>query len=557
MSLKQHFRTGTIRVGDGEELRSYEVSQWLPAGALLVSLEQAGDGSSTSASETEIVLVPGNHVEFSADKRGLLAVAAGYPRLTTRKEGSARIVTVDLEPMVVAGEDGWSAKMTLYPPFDGGAMPDEQEIKAELERIGVRWGIRERVIAGMLEQVPADKTPLVGQIIARGRMPVNGQNGRLRIEVTVGVQAGEEQADGSMDFKERNMFIGVDAGQLLATRIPATAGLPGINVFGHEVPQVPGKDLVIKNTADIRYDEQTGQIRAAFGGVLTVINDTTVKVTSKQVISEDLDYSTGNVRSKGGVDIGGSVRPGFLLKAGGDAIVSGMVESAQIQGGANVLIRGGVTGKQSSIEAEGDVFVHYIEEGRISCNGSAHISQEAYFAEVNSLGAITCGAESRVIGSRLFAGGSVTLVQVDSETSPHSHLAAAVDYRRYQRYRQLVDKRTVSEEAVFKLRHRLGPGGTSPDLTDLEEDLAHCRKALQDFNLIPASPDDDTLGGLRYACGQKIEIAGIIQAGATIRIGNSEAVLKHTCREGYFALNSETEKITFYSSKNPLKNIVL
>lgn len=555
VAYKQYFRTGTVSIGEGEERRSFEVSQWVPAGALLVSLD-AGDETG-SGNKQEVALSPGSQVEYSADNRGLLAETSGYPKLTKKKEGSVQIVTVSLEPMVRISEDGWSAQLTLYPPCDGGPVPDQQQILDELTRAGVRWGIRERAIKAACEQVTEQKIPIVGQVIARGRMPVNGQNGRLRIEVSVGVQPGEEQSDGSMDFKERNVFIGVDAGQLLATRVPATAGLAGINVFGHEVPQVPGKELTVKSSADIVFDEQSGQIRAACGGVVTVVNDTTVKVTSKQVIPDDIDYHTGNVRSKGGVEVGGSVRPGFVLRAGGDILVNGIIESAQVIGGANMVVRGGMTGKQSLLEAEGDVFVHYIEEGRVVARGSVTVAQELYFAEVRCLGSFTCGADARVIGSRLFAGGSLSLHQVDTDTSPHSTLAAAVDSERYERYVSLLKKKERCEEAVFKLQHRLGPGGTSVDLEDRQEELADCTAELKEFNLIPVSPDNDAAGGLRYACGQKIEIAGVIQAGATIRIGNSEAILRHTCREGFFSLNGDTQKIFFYSSKNPLQNFEL
>ena len=214
MSFKQHFRTGTIKVGEGEEARSFEVSQWLPAGTLLASLESDGSDGKTAQ---EIVLTPGAHVEYSADKRGLLAVVSGYPRMTTKKEGSARVVIVEIEPLLAISEDGWSVKLNLYPPFDGYPAPGQQQIVEQLEQADIRWGVREKAIAGAHAKVHGERTPVLGLVIARGRMPVNGQNGKLRIEVQVGEQPGREQSDGSIDFKERNVFIGVDAGQLLAT----------------------------------------------------------------------------------------------------------------------------------------------------------------------------------------------------------------------------------------------------------------------------------------------------------------------------------------------------
>lgn len=548
--VKVFFRTEIMTCGEAEGRQSFTVNQLMPAGSLLVALEGGGQGAGTKESEVkgEIELVPGSFVEFSADKRALLATLSGYPSLIREKHDSGERIVVDLEPLVMISEDGWAVKMTLYPPLEGTVLPDSAEIMALLAKGNVRWGVREKNIAACIAAVKTEKRPQKNQIIARGRLPVNGENARLRIDIAVGEQAGKELGDGRMDFHERRLFVGVDKGQLLATKIPATTGIPGVNIYGHEVVQIPGRDLAIKMGEDVIYDEETGELRSAFAGVLSVISDSCVRVTSKHVISGDVDFHTGNIDSRDAIDIGGSVKPGFKVIAGGDVVVGGSVESAHIVSHGNVVIKGGVTGKEARVEADGDVDIQVIDYGIISCQGNVRIGREAYYTEIRCLEDITCTGQARVLGSDLFAGGSIAVMEVDTDTSPNSLLAAAVLPERYIRYQKLLHNYHLAQAAVEGWHRRFGAQGANDDLAELEEELLDARSSLMSFNLVPGVGERDQSGGLRYACRQKIAINGAVRAGAVIRIGNTEATLKKKYREGFFMLNSDTGMIDFHSN---------
>ena len=552
--VKIFFRTETISSGEGEDLQSFAVSQLMPAGAMLVALEggRPVGGGKASEGKGDIELVPGNFVEFSADKLALLAMLPGYPCLIRKKQGSGERIIVDLEPLVQISADGWSAKMTLYPPLSGIEQPDSAMILDLLEKSDVRWGIRDKNIAACIAAVKTDGRPQKNQVIARGRLPVNGENARLRIDIMFGEQAGKELGDGRMDFHERRLFIGVDKGQLLATKVAATGGLAGVNIYGHEVPQVAGKDLIIKTGEDIICDEETGEIRAAFAGVLSVVSDTSVRVTSKHVISSDIDFHTGNIDSRDAVDISGSVKPGFKVVTGGDLVIGGSVESSHIISRGNVVIRGGLTGKDAIVEADGDVDIPVIGNGVITCKGTVRIGREAYYTEIRCQQDILCTGQARVLGSELFAGGSITVMEVDTDTSPNSLLAAATLPERYFRHQKLQKEYYLALAAVESWHRRFGGAGGNEDLAELEEELADVKSALVSFNLIPGVGERDRSGGMRYACRQKITVNGAIRAGAVIRIGNTEATLKKTYGEGFFALNGDTGMIEFHSkTKGP------
>jgi len=547
--VKIFFRTEMMSSGEAEDLQTFTVSQMMPAGSVLVALEGEERPVQTFEVKGTVDLVPGKFVELSSGKRSLLATESGYPSLSRKRFGSGEKLFVDLEPLVLIGEDGWTVKMTLYPPLDGTTLPDIGEILALLTKKDVRWGVREKNIAACIAAVQSTRRPQKNQVIVRGRLPVNGENARLRIDIVSGEQAGRELGDGRIDFHERRMFVGVDKGQLLATKVSATAGIPGVNIYGQEIPQIMGRDLTLKTGEDILYDAETGEVRAAFAGVVSVVSQNCVRITAKHVIAGDIDFHTGNIDSRAAVEIGGSVNPGFTVVAGGDVLISGSVESAHVVSHGNVVIQGGITGKEAVVEADGDVEVPVIGNGRISCQGGVTVAREAYYAEIKCLQDIIFAGQTKVVGSDLFAGGSITVTDVDTETSPNSMLAVATVPERYSRYQKLLKDVFVAQTAVDNWLRRFGTTSDSDNFDELQEELDEAKKSLNTYNLVPGANERDKAGGVRYACRQKITLGGTIQAGAVIRIGNTEATLKKTYKEGVFALNSDTGQIEFHARK--------
>lgn len=544
--LKLHFREEERSVGEGESLVAFMARSLVAEGAVLVNLE--GDPGDDERFE----LLAEEGVELSADRRALLATVAGYPHLTREREGDKERITVRLEPLVVIDKDGWMARMSLFPPPNGESLPDVAGLVAMLRQGGVRSGIRENNIAAALAVVKGEGVPCRNQVVARGRLPVNGENARLRLDIVVGAQVGEELGDGQMDYRERNLFTEVEKGQLLATKIPATNGLAGVNVYGHQVPQQPGKDLLLKTGEDVTYDPASGELRAAVAGVISAVSESLVKVTSKLTLPGDVDFQTGNVRSRDAIEIAGSVQPGFVVRAGGNVAIGGTVEGATIECGGNVLVRGSVSGEEALVQADGDVEVPVLAHGTIVCKGSVRIGREAYYAKIRSLGDITLVGEAQVLGCELLAGGSIVAGQVDTEFSPNSLLGAAVVPERYARYYQLLKSYHQAQAKVNAWRRRFGEAAGGEEIEELEEELADAGRAVATFNLIPHAGERDRIGGLRHACRQRITIGGAIRLGAVIRIGNSEATLKKDYAEGYFALNGESGRIEFHrSAKGP------
>ena len=551
MKLKTLFKTGYITVEENESTRDIVVSEWMQAGQILAALEDEPDDASGGGKGKRYELVAGEWCDGSADKKSVLSSKPGYPSLIRLEGKEIDRITVNLEPIITISDDGWTVRLRLYPPFSGRRPPTEAEILEMLAAENISWGIRQSRIKDLLNTVEQEKRPVSDEIIVRGRLPVNGEDARLKVNVSVGAVAGKQDSSGTIDYRERNIFIAVEKGQLVATKVGATTGIPGVNIFGHEVPQSPGKDLSFNPGPDVEFNQKTGEVFAAVSGVVSSVSNGVVKITDKLSVSGDVDYNTGNLNCRGALEVSGAVMPGFKVSAGGDLMIAGNVESATVDGKTNVVLRGGLIGKKSLVTAAGNVDILYSESGTIKCGGTVMIRKEAYFCTICSGGDINTEENAAVIGSKLISGGSLNLATVDTDSSPLSVLAAAVDNDRYEKYFELRTELEELEKKVRRRRHRLGPGGSDEKLEDLEEELEEVREEFDCFNLVPVSKEDDRAGGLRYACKQKIVVKGELQSGVVIRIGNFKKRIEKKVSNGYFKLIGDTEEIIFCSEKTP------
>ena len=118
---------------------------------------------------------------------------------------------------------------------------------------------------------------LLNITIARGLLPINGKDAYFRFEIETGPIPGKILKDGTIDFRERRIFTGVDENQVIAIKIPQTSGTPGMNVLGEVISPQPGNDLAVKVSGDVNYSPETGQVTATKAGVLSTVKGNDIK----------------------------------------------------------------------------------------------------------------------------------------------------------------------------------------------------------------------------------------------------------------------------------------
>ena len=463
-----------------------------------------------------IVLVAGKNANVTDDGLSVKAGLIGYPSITRSTMRTETRITVSVQPVVIISEDRMEATMLLYRPVRGADDLTQERLTKLMDDAGVLHGVMMESVKALLDLVHGGATQASG-IVARGTPELPGEDARIEYALEPGPRPGSSLPGGGIDFRERLVFQQVDEGALIATKIPATQGSEGLDVYGEPRKPTPGMDARLEAEGDARHDKETREVRATKDGVLTLVGDNRIRVSAKTTINGDVDYVTGNVKSKGCVEVRGSVLNGFEVVAQGDVLIQGMVENARVESDANIMVTGGVKGRAAKLEAKGDVDVRFVESGRISSGGNVIVRQGLVLARVHAHGAVHCEQQSKVIGGQVIAGRNVSLGgSVGSGRSGFALVAAAVSPTNLRRFYNLQRELTRLEDAVQTFYSRFGSTVDNETIQTLRQELTETKAALERLDLQP----EDSPAQLA-----SIVVHGVIHSETILKIGNTELLV--------------------------------
>jgi len=552
-----HFTSTRMQIGEDGTGDRIVVSELVHKDSMLISFEDFAKFRERGFEKQPVKA--GDNTYFSEDENTLLAAVPGYPRIdrfASQEENGVETLVVSVEPLFRVTSDKMKATLAVHPPLKEGRSLIKEDLDQLLAEAGIVYGLDEEKVAGAKQYIRQGLIEFHSVSIATGQECGASQDAFLKFLIEIGPIAGKLMKDGSIDFRERRVMVPVSEGELLAVKIPANPGTAGVNVFGEKIEAKLGKDIAVKTSGDVAFDPETNEVRATAGGVLSVVRDNIINVSSRKKIDSDIDFGTGNVESKNCLVIRGSVQPGFLVKADGDIEIGGTVSSATIESLANIVIKGGITGQKTRIAADGDVDILFIEQGRIDCGGNCVVRKQAYYSVIHAGGDIRCRVESTVVGSEMVAAGSMTFGDVGSEKANPLLLAAGVIPERLDKYREM--KKSLSDMQDDIIQQLQIGGGRSRKLRQMEREAEEMKLHLKRMNMIPGS-------GLYSRAGEagegsfsaeemsdeysidlrdiSIEVQGSIQAGTTIQIGNRTMLLDKTITFRLFKLSDNLKRI--------------
>lgn len=203
--------------------------------------------------------------------------------------------------------------------------------------------------------------------IATGTAPTHASDGRLEIVAATGTDtklastlpANEADAEASIDQRERCSVRWVEAGSVIARIVPPTIGSDGRDIFGRVLAARTGRvfELVPDESVLIRSDGACIALRA---GVVQH-NGRVLRVSNRLVIDGDIDFSTGNIRFPGDVEIVRGIRDCFEVHAGGSIFVRDLVDAATMSCGHHMVLEKGIAARElGSLEVGKDLTARYL-----------------------------------------------------------------------------------------------------------------------------------------------------------------------------------------------------
>ena len=560
-----HFSSELIKIGEDYTTEKIAVSELVQVGQLLADFPNFPRFAAKGFTKQQ--LEPGPCTHFSEDQEAILATVAGYPKIQKirRPDCPDPITLISLEPLLIITPDGMQASLAIHPPLDKGHSLQKEDIQKLLADEAIVFGINEQALDDTLQFLAQDIKEFNKFILACGQTVGESSDAYLSYDMEVGPIAGTLLDDGSIDFRDRRIMVGVCAGQCIATKIPAVQGKPGINIYGEETAARPGKDIKVEVQGDARFNAATMQVSAGKDGVLSIVNNSVIKVLSHQIISSDIDYATGNVESLNAITILGSVQPGFKVTTGGDLKITGNILSASIHCDGNLVVGGGTTGKNSTLMVKGDADINFIEQGSLHCGGIAVIRKQSYYSDIYAGADIRCHDLSVIVGGRIIAEGNVTIGSVGAENSTPSLIGAGIVAERLTHMQELKAAIAQQQDDIIQWIQRYHGSSTSKKIRRMEAQLAESKLLLMRVNLIPGSgkysrvsdPDEDHAGEIDTALRNadyrseggiaiediKIDVVGTIFTGTIIRIGNRSMKLDKTVSNRSFKLHANGRRI--------------
>jgi len=391
----------------------------------------------------------------------------------------------------------------LFPPANGGAAITEADIRQELSRQEIIYGIDEEMVKFLAQRKPY----LQVAVIATGTPATDGTDGQVidRIERKRDIKASQRE-DGSVDYRDLNWVHHIRTGEVICEVIPPTEAVPGTDVKGKELkgrngarPKVP----MGKNTA--MNDDDTALIATVDGHVS--FTDGRFTVVNMLMVPGNVDNSVGNIDMLGDVLIKGDVLDRFISKATGNVVVEGILEGATIISGGNIQICNGMNGNgHGMLDAKGDITCKFLENCTVQCGGklfsesliNATVTADDLIDITSGRGVVIGGTimacnsvEAKIIGSR--ANRTTTIVigttpkillekdqlisEVDRLTKECEELQKNVQYLERTNvegtpqmglYSQMKLKLSVSRMQLSKAKKKLD------ELEDQRQDISKC-----------------------------------------------------------------------------------
>lgn len=336
---------------------------------------------------------------------------------------------------------------TFYPPSQGGASLNEQDILAYLKGMGIRFGICQENIADFLAN-PIYCTQIV---VAEGKQPRHGHDAKIEYFFNINPSLKpKHNEDGSVDYHALNTICAVEKGDKLATLHPVDEGEPGMDVFGKALPPRPVKNKVLEYGRNISISEDGLHLFSDVTGHVSLTGGK-VFVSDVYEVQADVDTSTGDINYAGSVHIHGSVRGGFVVTSRGDIVVDGSVEDAMLQAGGDIIVQCGIQGMQRGLlEAKGNVITKYIENAKVFAGGYVETGSIIYSEVSAGEDVIVAEKKGFINGGVIRAGGKVEANSIGSSMGAHTVIEVGMPPEKKERFNQLQkdiaeDKKTLEK----------------------------------------------------------------------------------------------------------------
>ena len=219
--------------------------------------------------------------------------------------------------------------------------PNVQSMLEALKEKGVVYGLDMEAC----KEACAHPTPNAF-VAARGDPFTPGKDGEIQFLVPMERIVDLPLDVLQIDFRETVKMPDVKAGQVIAVKRDPVQGTPGKSVSGAVIPAPRCKDPHFRAGKNVKITaEREGYqsaVASASGCPLFAEESGVISVEPVLTYKGDVDLSSGNMRSSGGLNILGQVSEGMKVECEGNQEIAGTVTGATLKAWGSIKVRGNV-----------------------------------------------------------------------------------------------------------------------------------------------------------------------------------------------------------------------
>lgn len=199
--------------------------------------------------------------------------------------------------------------------------------------------------------------------------------------------------------------VSVKKGQVIARELEmGTVHEDGRKGVRYRPPAGKGLRDTLRENLSVARDNSSNAV-SMIDGYLCARGDV-LTVTKIMEVFGDVGPGTGDILSGSSVRVHGGVGHNQKVEAAGDIEVLGLVETGFVKATGNIALKGGVAGGDVGLVSAGkDLYVSFIQNGRLEAQGSIVVDGPVMNAE------LTAGKKIQVRGKGFIVGGVVRAME--------------------------------------------------------------------------------------------------------------------------------------------------
>ncbi|MBA3034173.1 MAG: FapA family protein [Gammaproteobacteria bacterium] len=454
---------------------------------------------------------------------------AAIPLLANYNSGTAVEIKIaeciDASLNIDVSPDGLEAYLDIN-AAEGGAPMTREAVMAALAEHGIGAGtlpeeIDAAIAAGAVKR----------HVVARGQPPEHGRDGRLEsLLPEVRNRTPHEDETGHTDYRDLGEIPVVHPGAALMLRHPPTQGTPGLSLLGVPIEAKPGKEVNFATNlpgTEIAPDNPD-LLRAAANGQPVIIHGGMMVEPVFRVNA--VNTASGNIDFDGSVVIKGDISSGMTVRVSGDIEVSGVVETATLEAGGSIVVKGGVLGglgrkttEEHHIRCAGCFNAAYAQQARIEAGDSIFIDDMVMNCELTAINHIQVGNKRRghIIGGHVQATLSITAKVFGSPNRVHTHCEVGVNPLMHKQMIEKSKTRDGQETQLLEISKllnfsRKNPGKLRPEMID----KAQATAAALSASIAALREEEKTLAKkIELAQQSRVNVQQALHDGVEIHMG--------------------------------------